>query len=79
MGMCLGNTGPVERLGFPSLCLQDGPLGLRHVEDATAWPAGITVGATWNQDLMYERGKGHGFEAKMKGVIGEKERTGKTR
>ncbi|KAH0269703.1 hypothetical protein KCU71_g19110, partial [Aureobasidium melanogenum] len=22
MGMCVGNTGPVERLGFPSLCLQ---------------------------------------------------------
>jgi beta-glucosidase-like glycosyl hydrolase len=68
MGLCLGNTGDVERLGFPSLCLHDGPLGLRHEGNSTAWPAGITVGATWNKDLMYERGKGHGFEAKMKGV-----------
>lgn len=68
MGMCLGNTGPVDRLGFPSLCLQDGPLGLRHTDNTTAWPAGLTVGATWNKELMYERGKGHGFEAKMKGV-----------
>ena len=68
MGMCVGNTGPVDRLGFPSLCLQDGPLGLRFVDNATAWPAGITVGATWNKDLMYQRGKGHGFEAKKKGV-----------
>jgi len=68
MGMCVGNTGPVERLGFPSLCLQDGPLGLRFADNATAWPAGITVGATWNKELMYERGKGHGLEAKMKGV-----------
>ena len=68
MGMCVGNTGPVDRLGFPSLCLQDGPLGLRFVDNATAWPAGITVGATWNRELMYERGKGHAFEAKKKGV-----------
>ncbi|KAK3721924.1 hypothetical protein LTR37_002740 [Vermiconidia calcicola] len=68
MGMCVGNTGPVDRLGFPSLCLQDGPLGLRFVDNATAWPAGITVGATWNKELMYERGKGHGFEAKKKGI-----------
>ena len=68
MGMCVGNTGPVPRLGFPSLCLQDGPLGLRFVDNITAFPAGITVGATWNKTLMYERGKAHGFEAKTKGV-----------
>ncbi|KAF2479522.1 beta-glucosidase-like protein [Neohortaea acidophila] len=68
MGMCVGNTGPVERLGFPSLCLQDGPLGLRFVDNATAWPAGITVGATWSKPLMFLRGKAHGFEAKKKGI-----------
>lgn len=68
MGMCVGNTGPVDRLGFPSLCLQDGPLGLRFVDNATAFPAGITVGATWNKDLMHKRGQAHGFEAKKKGI-----------
>lgn len=68
MDMCVGNTGTVERLGFPSLCLQDGPLGLRFVDNATAFPAGITVGATWNKELMYRRGKEHGFEAKRKGI-----------
>jgi beta-glucosidase len=68
MGMCVGNTGPVDRLGFPSLCLQDGPLGMRFVDNGTAFPAGITVGATWNKDLMYERGKAHGFEARKKGI-----------
>ncbi|KAM0724225.1 hypothetical protein Q7P37_000107 [Cladosporium fusiforme] len=68
MGMCVGNTGPVDRLGFPSLCLQDGPLGLRFVDNATAFPAGVTVGATWNKDLMYKRGQAHGFEAKKKGI-----------
>ena len=68
MNMCVGNTGPVARLGFPSLCLQDGPLGLRFVDNASSFPAGVTVGATWNKELMYQRGKAHGFEAKLKGI-----------
>ncbi|KAF4304323.1 putative beta-glucosidase 1 precursor protein [Botryosphaeria dothidea] len=68
MGLCVGNTGPVPRLGFPSLCLQDGPLGLRFADHATAWPAGITVGATWSKELMYLRGQAHAREAKGKGV-----------
>lgn len=66
--MCVGNTGSVDRLHFPSLCLQDGPLGLRFVDNATAWPAGITVGATWNKELMRKRGEAHGFEAHLKGI-----------
>lgn len=68
MGPCVGNTGQVDRLGFPSLCLQDGPLGLRFVDNASSFPAGVTVGATWNQDLMYQRGKAHGYEARLKGI-----------
>ncbi|KAK3068794.1 hypothetical protein LTR53_013354 [Teratosphaeriaceae sp. CCFEE 6253] len=68
MGMCVGNTGPVDRLGFPSLCLQDGPLGLRFVDNATAFPAAITVGASWNKQLMYDRGRAHGLEARLKGI-----------
>lgn len=68
MGLCVGNTGPVDRLGFPSLCLQDGPLGLRFADRATAWPAGLTVGATWSKELMYLRGQAHAHEAKAKGV-----------
>ncbi|KAK7180072.1 hypothetical protein DPSP01_011184 [Paraphaeosphaeria sporulosa] len=68
MGMCVGNTGPVQRLKFPSLCLQDGPLGIRFADNITAFPAGITVGATWNKELMYLRGKAHGEEARLKGV-----------
>ncbi|KAF2083308.1 glycoside hydrolase family 3 protein [Saccharata proteae CBS 121410] len=68
MDMCVGNTGAVGRLGFPSLCLQDGPLGLRFADHSTAFPAGITVGATWNKQLMYERGRALGMEARLKGV-----------
>lgn len=68
MGPCVGNTGPVERLGFPSLCLQDGPLGIRYADNITAFPAGVTVGATWNKQLMHERGRLHAIEARLKGV-----------
>lgn len=68
MGMCVGNTGPVDRLGFPSLCLQDGPVGLRFARNITVFPAGITAGATWNKDLIYQRGKAMGNEARLKGV-----------
>ena len=66
--LCVGNTAPANNVGFPPLCLQDGPLGIRFTDNATAFPAGITVGATWNKDLMYARGRAHGNEAKRKGI-----------
>ncbi|KAF8545191.1 glycoside hydrolase superfamily [Trichophaea hybrida] len=67
-GLCVGNTGPAINVGFPSLCLQDGPLGLRFADHATAWPAALTVGATWNRELAFKRGAGHGEEARLKGI-----------
>ena len=66
--LCVGVTGAVPSVGFPPLCLQDGPLGIRFSDHSTAFPAGITVGATWNRDLMYRRGRAHGKEARLKGV-----------
>lgn len=68
MGLAVGNTGPATHVGFPGLALQDGPLGIRKSDNITAFPAGITVGATWNRELMYERGKAHALEARGKGV-----------
>lgn len=68
MGLSVGNSAPAVHVGFPGLAYQDGPLGLRFADNATAFPAGITVGATWNKDLMYKRGKGHGLEARLKGI-----------
>ncbi|PMB72593.1 putative beta-glucosidase E [Beauveria bassiana] len=68
MGLAVGNTGPALYAGFPSLALQDGPLGIRFADNATAFPAGITVGATWNKELMYQRGQAHGKEARGKGI-----------
>lgn len=68
MGPAVGNTGPAIHVGFPSLALQDGPLGIRFADNATAFPAGITVGATWNKDLMYQWGNAHAVEARKKGI-----------
>lgn len=55
-------------MGFPQLCLQDGPLGVRQTELITAFPAGITTGATWDKSLMYARGVAMGEEFRGKGA-----------
>ncbi|KAL4797639.1 glycoside hydrolase superfamily [Aspergillus venezuelensis] len=68
MGPCAGQTGSVSRLGIPNLCLHDSPLGVRNTDHNTAFPPGITVGATFDKDLMYERGVALGEEARGKGV-----------
>ncbi|EAW06676.1 beta-glucosidase [Aspergillus clavatus NRRL 1] len=68
MGPCAGQTGSALRFGIPSLCLHDSPLGVRNSDHNTAFPAGITVGATFDKDLMYERGVGMGEEFRGKGV-----------
>ncbi|KAI5803591.1 glycoside hydrolase superfamily [Peziza echinospora] len=68
MGKCVGNTGQVHRLGYPSICSQDGPVGVRYADLVTAFPAGLTTGATWNKALMKARGTAMGEESKAKGV-----------
>ncbi|KAF3939132.1 Beta-glucosidase [Dactylella cylindrospora] len=66
MGPCVGNTGTTKKIN--SLCLQDGPTGIRFADDITAFPAGITVAATWSKYHMYARGRAIGTEARQKGV-----------
>ncbi|KAF2643411.1 beta-glucosidase 2 precursor [Massarina eburnea CBS 473.64] len=68
MGRCVGNTGSALRVGIPQLCLQDGPLGVRNTDHNTAFPAGITVGATWDKTLMRARGVAIGEEFRGKGI-----------
>lgn len=68
MDQCVGTTGRAVTAGFPALCLQDGPLGIRFADHADSFPAGITTGSTWNRDLMRQRGEAHGRAAKLKGV-----------
>ncbi|KAK3299320.1 glycoside hydrolase family 3 protein [Chaetomium fimeti] len=68
MGPCVGNTGSADRLGFPQLCLQDSALGVSSADNVTAFPAGITTGATWDKALMYARGVAMGKEFRGKGA-----------
>lgn len=68
MGRCVGNTGSALRFGIPNLCLQDSALGVADTDNVTAFPAGITVGATWSKALAYARGLALGAEARGKGV-----------
>lgn len=65
---CNGNSGSALRVGFPQLCLNDGAGGVRQADNVTAFPDGITIGATFDKKLMYERGKAIGEELRGKGV-----------
>lgn len=86
--VCVGMTGSAPRVGFPQLCLQDSALGVRDTDNVTAFPAGITTGATWDKTLMYDRAVAIGQEFRGKGAnvylgptvgpIGRKPRDGRS-
>lgn len=56
-----------ERLGIPSLNMVDGPVGVRWGENATAFPAGIAMAASWDTELVERIGKALAQETKAKG------------
>jgi beta-glucosidase len=68
VGRCIGDTTPVARLGIPSLCLNDGPAGLRLTKNVTGFPSGINAASTFSRRLMRARGKALGEEFRGKGV-----------
>ncbi|KAJ1559283.1 hypothetical protein HK405_011259, partial [Cladochytrium tenue] len=67
-GSCVGGTFAVDRLGVRSLCLQDGPTGIRAADGASAFSASLNAAATFDKDLMLERGKAIGDEFYGKGA-----------
>ncbi|KAK4699050.1 beta-glucosidase, partial [Phenoliferia sp. Uapishka_3] len=67
-GPCSGNTGAVPRLGLKSRCFEDGPLGVRPTDYVSQFPAGVTIAATWDHDLFYQRANAIGQEFHDKGV-----------
>lgn len=67
-GACVGNTAAVPSIRYPSLCLQDGPLGVRYGTGTTAFTPGIQAVSTWDVDLIRQRGQFLGAEAKACGV-----------
>lgn len=67
-GRCVGNIAPIPAASFPGLCLMDGPTGLRGLDLSTAFPPGITTGATFSKQLMQQRGEAIGAEFRAKGA-----------
>ncbi|KAL4879545.1 glycosyl hydrolase family 3 N terminal domain-containing protein [Aspergillus karnatakaensis] len=65
---CIGNILPIERVGFSGWCMQDGPNGVNLADLTSAFPSGLSAGASWNKDMMYQRGVAMGQEFRAKGI-----------
>lgn len=65
---CVGNNGAIPRLAFNSMCMEDSPLGVRDTDFNSAFSAGVTTAATWDRQLIYQRGFDMGSEHRDKGV-----------
>lgn len=69
------HTKAIPKLGIPAIMMSDGPHGLRCQKDdadmigvnqsrpATCFPAAVTAGATWDQELYAAEGEAIGAEA----------------
>lgn len=66
-GPCVGNIAPIPRLNFSGLCFQDGPLAIRQAVLASVFPAGISAAASWDRNLVKQRGVQMAIE--FKGAI----------
>ncbi|KAI7860847.1 beta-glucosidase [Circinella umbellata] len=66
--LCVGQTFESKSPDFPSLCLQDGPLGTRFASNGTAGVSGINAAATFDRQLMHKRAEIIGKESRDKGV-----------
>ncbi|KAF2011308.1 glycoside hydrolase family 3 protein [Aaosphaeria arxii CBS 175.79] len=65
---CIGNILPIERLNFSGICLQDGPTAMNRADLVSVFPSGITVAASWDRELIYQRGRALGEEFRGKGA-----------
>lgn len=65
---CIGRIKPIERVDFGGLCLLDGPNAVNRAHLVSTFPSGITVAASWDRELMYDRGFALGREFKAKGA-----------
>ncbi len=72
-------TNPIPRLGIPSICMADGPHGLRkqtgtqdngisQSEPATAFPTAATTASSWNTENARKIGEAIGKECNHYGV-----------
>lgn len=65
---CVGSIAAVERLSFDGMCFSDGPAGYSRSDGVSVFASGITVAATWDRRLMYERAVDLGEEFRAKGA-----------
>ena len=65
---CSGNINPIQRLSFPGLCVTDAGNGVRGTDFVTGFASGIHAGASWNKQVVYQRGVDQGGEFRLKGV-----------
>jgi beta-glucosidase len=68
-GSYVGNIPGIPQLGVPALNLQDGAAGIGDgANNVTAFPAPVTLAATWDVSLARQYGTMLGTEAQGKGV-----------
>ena len=65
---CVGKSGSVPRLEFRGFCLHDAGNGVRATDGVNAYASGVSIGASWNATLAYQRGQFMGREFQKKGV-----------
>ena len=68
-GADMWSSVPLPRVGLGSICMADGPNGLRsnESEPTTVFPVGVAMGATWNPDLIRRAAAAMGREARALG------------
>ena len=65
------NLHPCERLGIPAFHMADGPLGIASWGEygrATAFPATLSLAASWNRDLARRLGSCYAEEWRSRGI-----------
>src|SRR5579864_1724401 len=62
------DTRAIPRLGIKPLKMSDGPLGVHDYGLTTAYPAGITLAASWDIDIAHRFGAAMGKDARARGV-----------
>ncbi|CAK3784348.1 beta-glucosidase [Lecanosticta acicola] len=66
---CAGFVDSIPRLNFSGICFNDGPAGIRLPDDlVSGYPAGISVSASWDKGLAWQRSNSMGAEFKAKGI-----------
>lgn len=61
-------TKNIDRLGINRMKMTDGPQGLGTHGKSTAYPATVSLAATFNEDLAYNYGEALGRDCKARGI-----------